>query len=55
MHALSPGYLRQFLAYVDGLSWLARMNPGGAPVANDAPQPAAAKKRARGKPRVRRE
>lgn len=55
MRELSPGYLEQFLSYVDDLSWVARMNPGGAPVSSDAPQPATAKKRTRGKSRGRRE
>jgi hypothetical protein len=55
MRELSPGYLEQFLAYLDDLSWLARMNPGTATITPEAPQPSVAKKRARARPRARRE
>ena len=50
MHALSPGYLRQFLAYVDDLSWLEQLG-GGSLAAQDTPRPAGPRKRARAKPR----
>lgn len=50
MRELSPGYLKQFLAYVDALSWMEQMN-GGAPSGKDAPRAASAGKSARGKAR----
>lgn len=50
MRELSPGYLQQFLAYVDALSWMEQMTGGALPV-KDAPRPASAKKGARGKSR----
>ncbi|PQV54414.1 Protein of unknown function (DUF2894) [Paraburkholderia sp. BL21I4N1] len=50
MRELSPGYLKQFLAYVDALSWMEQMN-GGAPSGKDAPRVASAGKSARGKAR----
>jgi Protein of unknown function (DUF2894) len=55
MRELSPGYLQQFLSYVDALSWMEQMNGGSALVTNDAPRAPSARKRARGKPRERRE
>jgi hypothetical protein len=51
MSELSPGYLAQFLGYVDALSWLDQMNGGGAPTGKDAPRAASAGKSARGKAR----
>ncbi|GGY22354.1 hypothetical protein GCM10008098_14370 [Rhodanobacter panaciterrae] len=51
MRELSPGYLQQFLAYVDTLSWMEQMSSGGASTAMDAPRAASARKRARAKPR----
>ena len=38
MRELSPGYLRQFLSYVDTLSWLEEMTGGAAPAAREAPR-----------------
>ncbi|SIO72221.1 Protein of unknown function [Burkholderia sp. GAS332] len=51
MRELSPGYLQQFLSYVDALSWMEQMNGGGALPAKDAPRTATARKSARGKAR----
>ncbi|MFM0313398.1 DUF2894 domain-containing protein [Paraburkholderia nemoris] len=51
MRELSPGYLQQFLSYVDALSWMEQMNGGGALPAKDAPRAASAKKNTRGKSR----
>ena len=50
MRELSPGYLQQFLAYVDALSWMEQITGGALPV-KEAPRAASAKKSARGKPR----
>jgi hypothetical protein len=50
MRELSPGYLKQFLSYVDTLSWMEQMN-GGAPTAKEAPRAATGGKGARGKAR----
>ncbi|MFL9966115.1 DUF2894 domain-containing protein [Paraburkholderia sediminicola] len=50
MRELSPGYLKQFLSYVDTLSWLEQMN-GGAPATKDTPRAATSGKGARGKAR----
>ncbi|KAA1004257.1 DUF2894 domain-containing protein [Paraburkholderia panacisoli] len=50
MRELSPGYLKQFLSYVDTLSWLEQMN-GGAPTNKDTPRAAAGGKGSRGKAR----
>lgn len=51
MRELSPGYLQQFLSYVDDLAWIEQMNARGAPSAKEAPSPAGAsvKKRSRKK------
>ncbi|SAK44025.1 hypothetical protein AWB82_00609 [Caballeronia glebae] len=46
MREVSPGYLEQFLAYVDALSWIESMNGPGVIVAKEA---AGAKKGARKK------
>jgi hypothetical protein len=51
MRELSPGYLQQFLSYVDALSWMEQMNGGGALADKDAPRSGSARKSARGKPR----
>ncbi|SIT47539.1 conserved hypothetical protein [Paraburkholderia ribeironis] len=51
MRELSPEYLKQFLSYVDTLSWLEQMNGGGAPAGKEAPRAGAASKGARGKAR----
>ncbi|CAM2160193.1 DUF2894 domain-containing protein [Paraburkholderia tropica] len=47
MRELSPGYLRQFLAYADALSWIEDLNGGNAPLAKEAPRASAAKKTTR--------
>ncbi|NIE68276.1 DUF2894 domain-containing protein [Burkholderia sp. Ax-1719] len=44
MRDLSPGYLRQFLAYADGLAWLEDLNAAIAPPAAQAAQASATKK-----------
>jgi hypothetical protein len=49
MQELSPGYLQQFLSYVDTLSWMEQMNGGGALAGKDVPRAGSAKKSARGK------
>jgi hypothetical protein len=51
MRELSPGYLQQFLSYVDALSWMEQMNGGSALPAKDAPRAATTRKSARSKPR----
>lgn len=53
MRELSPGYLQQFLSYVDALSWIEQMNDGGALAAKDAPRAVSTRKRTRGNPRER--
>ena len=50
MRELSPGYLQQFLSYVDALSWMEQMN-SGASADKDAPRSGGARKSARSKPR----
>lgn len=37
MHELSPGYLQQFLSYVDALSWMEQLN-AGAPAGKQPPR-----------------
>ena len=55
MRELSPGYLQQFLSYVDALTWMEQLNAGGvAAVAEEAPRAVAGVKRARKTPRGRR-
>lgn len=49
MRELSPGYLRHFLAYVDGLSWMEQVNAFGMPMGKDAVKPGAARKTSRAK------
>lgn len=51
MREVSPGYLQQFLAYVDTLSWMEQMTDGGALAAKEGPRAVSVRKRARGKPR----
>lgn len=51
MSELSPGYLKQFLSYVDTLSWMEQMNGGGAPAGKEAPRAGTGGKGARGKAR----
>jgi hypothetical protein len=48
MRDLSPGYLQQFLAYIDDLAWLEQLGASNGPVIKDAPAPTA-KKRSRRK------
>ncbi len=55
MRELSPGYLQQFLSYVDDLSWMEQMDERRASTAKDAPRAASTRKRTRDKPRGRRE
>ncbi|WP_025596775.1 DUF2894 domain-containing protein [Burkholderia sp. WSM2230] len=50
MRELSPGYLKQFLSYVDALSWMEQLS-GNAPASKDPPRAATAGKGARGKSR----
>ena len=49
MRDLSPGYLEQFLSYVDALSWMEQMKHSGAFASADAPPAAGGRKRARDK------
>jgi hypothetical protein len=53
MREVSPGYLQQFLAYADALSWLEQLNASvaAAAPAKEAPRVSTAKKGARGKKR----
>jgi Protein of unknown function (DUF2894) len=51
MRELSPGYLKQFLSYVDTLSWMEQMTGGSAPTGKDTPRSASGGKSARGKTR----
>jgi hypothetical protein len=44
MREFSPGYLQQFLSYVDALSWMEQMNDAVALAAKDAARPASAKR-----------
>jgi hypothetical protein len=50
MRELSPGYLQQFLSYVDALSWMEQLN-GGALVTRDAPRAGNVRKSGRAKAR----
>lgn len=47
MRELSPEYLRQFLSYVDSLSWLEQMAAGSALASDEAARTASARKSAR--------
>ena len=51
MRELSPGYLEQFLSYIDALSWMEQMNGGGALPDKDAPRSGSPRKSTRGKAR----
>lgn len=51
MRQVSPEYLRQFLAYVDALSWLEQMGGDSAAAPQDAPRAGGARKSARSKSR----
>ncbi|MFC6841903.1 DUF2894 domain-containing protein [Xanthomonas theicola] len=53
MRGLSPGYLQQFLAYVDTLSWLQQMHDDGVLAAQHTPSASIGKKPTRRKPRKR--
>jgi hypothetical protein len=55
MRELSPGYLQQFLSYLDDLSWMEQINDRRAAAAKDAPAAASTRKRTRDKSRRRRE
>lgn len=51
MRELSPGYLQQFLSYVDTLSWMEQMNSGSAVPDKDAPRANPVRKGGRNKAR----
>lgn len=51
MRQVSPEYLRQFLAYVDALSWLEQMGGDSAVAPQDAPRAGGTRKSARSKSR----
>lgn len=51
MRELSPEYLRQFLSYVDALSWMEQLSESAGTAAKDTARTAAIKKSARGKSR----
>lgn len=53
MRDASPAYLQHFLAYVDGLSWMERLETRSVSGPKDPMQPATIGKRARAKPRTR--
>lgn len=53
MHAASPGYLAHFLAYVDTLAWLERMQAHGDLADDGARRVATPRKRTRARPRKR--
>jgi hypothetical protein len=51
MRELSPGYLQQFLAYADALSWLEQLSPLDVAPSKEAPRATGAKKSTRSKAR----
>ncbi|MET3653194.1 DUF2894 domain-containing protein [Dyella japonica] len=51
MRELSPGYLQQFLSYIDALSWIEQIN-GSALPASDAPRAPGTRKRGKAKSRT---
>ncbi|WP_088507362.1 DUF2894 domain-containing protein [Burkholderia ubonensis] len=51
MRDLSPGYLQQFLSYLDALAWLEDLAGGGAQAEKEAPRAKGVKKGARSKAR----
>ncbi|PCE34060.1 hypothetical protein BZL54_02030 [Burkholderia ubonensis subsp. mesacidophila] len=51
MRDLSPGYLQQFLSYVDALAWLEDFTGGGVQAEKEAPRAKGVKKGARSKAR----
>jgi len=55
MREVSPGYLQQFMSYVDALSWLEQLNDQGVLAARSASPAVGGKARAPRKPRKRRE
>lgn len=55
MSEQSPGYLQEFLAYVDALSWVEQMSGGGVVALEDTLRTGAGVKRVRDKARKRRE
>lgn len=55
MRELSPGYLQQFLSYIDTLAWMERLSGDGAVVPDETPRVGGGVKRVREKPRKRKE
>lgn len=55
MRELSPGYLQQFLSYLDALTWMEQINGAGVLAAAEAPATAGGGKRTRDRSRKRRE
>lgn len=53
MRDVSPGYLHQFLAYLDALSWMDQMQMASALPAKDAPRAAKSRKSTRDRSRQR--
>jgi hypothetical protein len=51
MREVSPGYLQQFLSYVEALSWMEQITGAATPPVKEAPRAAGAKKATRGKSR----
>ena len=51
MRELSPGYLQQFVAYTETLTWMEQVTAAATPPAKDAPRAGAAKKSSRAKAR----
>jgi hypothetical protein len=51
MRELSPGYLQQFMSYIDALSWMEQMNGGNTLPDKEAPRSGSPRKSTRGKSR----
>ncbi|MEI5995928.1 DUF2894 domain-containing protein [Paraburkholderia bengalensis] len=51
MREVSPGYLQQFLSYVEALSWMEQITGAATPPAREAPRAAGAKKATRARSR----
>lgn len=51
MRELSPGYLQQFVAYTETLTWMEQVTAAATPAPKDAPRAGAAKKSSRAKAR----
>ncbi|MFC5593280.1 DUF2894 domain-containing protein [Lysobacter niastensis] len=51
MRELSPGYLQQFLSYVDTLTWMERLGSGAVTMVEEEPRKVAGSKRAKATPR----